>query len=106
MYTCSVRELQTELGQDVMSCHNEITWLYIIRWLYVIPGTLECIQLSKYIDGFHGMGTGRHYITMLPVDWSISTSHDPLPSSCHSEKMLWNPSIETSSFVTTQLSTC
>ena len=33
---------------------------------------------------------------MLPADWSISTSHahDPLPSSCHSEKMLWNPSIE------------
>ena len=39
------------------------------------------------------MGTGGHYITMLPADWPISTSHDPLPSSCHSEKMLWNPSI-------------
>ena len=39
------------------------------------------------------MGTGGHYITMLPADWSISTSHDPLPSSCHSKKMLWNPSI-------------
>jgi len=39
------------------------------------------------------MGTGGHYITMLPADWSISTSHDPLPSSYHSEKMLWNPSI-------------
>ena len=39
------------------------------------------------------MGTGGHYITMLPADWSKSTSHDPLPSSCHSEKMLWNPSI-------------
>ena len=39
------------------------------------------------------MGTGGHYITMLPADWSISTSHDPLPSSCHSEKMLWNLSI-------------
>jgi len=23
------------------------------------------------------MGTGGHYITMLPADWSISTSHDP-----------------------------
>ena len=34
------------------------------------------------------IGTGWHYITMLPVDWSISTSHDPLPSS---ERMLWNP---------------
>jgi len=33
------------------------------------------------------MGTGGHYITMLPADWSISTSHDPLPSSCCSEKM-------------------
>jgi len=31
------------------------------------------------------MGTGGHYITMLAADWSISTSHDPLPSSCHSE---------------------
>jgi len=40
------------------------------------------------------MGTGGHYITMLPADWSISTSHDPLPSSCHGEKMLWNPSID------------
>ena len=39
------------------------------------------------------MGTGGHYITMLPADWPISTSPDPLPSSCHSEKMLWNPSI-------------
>ena len=32
------------------------------------------------------MGTGEHYITMLPADWSISTSHDPLSSSFHSEK--------------------
>jgi len=39
------------------------------------------------------MGTGGHYITVLPADWSISISHDPLPSSCHSKKMLWNPSI-------------
>jgi len=39
------------------------------------------------------MATGGHYITMLSADWSISTSHDPLPSSCHSKKMLWNPSI-------------
>jgi len=30
---------------------------------------------------------------MLSADSSISTQHDPLPSSCHSEKMLWNPSI-------------
>jgi len=40
------------------------------------------------------MGTGGHYITMLPTDWSISTSNDPLPSSYHSKKMLWNLSIE------------
>jgi len=39
------------------------------------------------------MGTGGHYITMLPADWSTFTSHDPLPSSCHSKKMLWSPSI-------------
>ena len=26
------------------------------------------------------MGTGGHYITMLPADWSISKLHDPLPS--------------------------
>jgi len=43
------------------------------------------------------MGTGGHYITMLPADWSISTSNDPLPSSCYSKKMLWNPSIVVSS---------
>ena len=43
------------------------------------------------MDFIHGiLGTGGHYIIMLPPDWSISTSHDPLPSS---EKMLWNPSI-------------
>ena len=30
---------------------------------------------------------------MLPADWSISISRDPLPSSCYSKKMLWNPSI-------------
>ena len=45
------------------------------------------------------MGTGGHYITMLPADWSISTSHDPLPSSYHSKKMLWNPSIAMSHHV-------
>ena len=28
------------------------------------------------------MGTGGHYITMLPADWSIPPSRDPLPSSC------------------------
>ena len=38
------------------------------------------------------METGGHYITMLPADWSASTSHDPLTSNCHSEKMLRNPS--------------
>ena len=27
------------------------------------------------------MGNEGHYITMLPADWSISASHDPLPSS-------------------------
>jgi len=42
---------------------------------------------------FLTMGNGGHYITMLSADSSISTQHDPLPSSCHSEKMLWNPSI-------------
>jgi len=39
------------------------------------------------------MGTGGHYITVLPADWSVSTLHDPLPSSCCSEKMLWNAPI-------------
>jgi len=33
------------------------------------------------------METGGHYITMLPADWSASTSHDPLTSNCHSEKI-------------------
>ena len=40
------------------------------------------------------MGTGGHYITMLPADWSISTSYDPLPFSCHSVKIQRNPSID------------
>jgi len=53
------------------------------------------------------MGTGGHYITMLPADWSIFTSHayDPLPSSCHSKKMLWNPSIHCNSIRTHALTT-
>jgi len=42
--------------------------------------------------GLFTMGTGGHYITMLSADWSISASHDPLPSSCHGEMLLWNPS--------------
>ena len=33
-------------------------------------------------EGSGGKGEGG------PADWSISTPHDPLPSSCHSEKML------------------
>jgi len=48
------------------------------------------------IDGFHGTfyhGNWRALHTMLPAGWSISTSHDPLPSSCLSKQMLWNPSI-------------
>ena len=48
------------------------------------------------------MGTGGHYITMLPADWSISASHDPLPSSCHSEKTPWNPSIENIMIIETE----
>jgi len=41
-------------------------------------------KLFADIDGYHGtftMGTGGHHITMLSADWSICTSHDPLPSS-------------------------
>jgi len=53
--------------------------------------TSRAIALPDTRDRFT-MGTGGHYITMLTADWSISTSHDPLPSSCHSKKMLWNPS--------------
>jgi len=33
------------------------------------------------------VGTGGHYISMLPADWSISTSP------YYSEKMLWNLSV-------------
>ena len=51
------------------------------------------------------MGTGGHYITMLPADWSISTSHDHLPSSCHSKRMLWNPSIHSDKLTVHFLST-
>ena len=60
-------------------------WQYEPDWVYYVL-LMDSMALFT-------MGTGGHYITMLPADWSISTSHDPLPSSCHSEKMLWNPSI-------------
>ena len=46
------------------------------------------------IMAYFTMGTGGHYITMLVADWSISASHDSSPSGCHSELMLWNPSIQ------------
>jgi len=32
------------------------------------------------------MGTGGHSFTMLPADRSISTAHDPLPSSFYMVK--------------------
>ena len=38
---------------------------------------------------FHGtftMGTGGHYIIMLPAGGSISTSHGPLASSFHGKE--------------------
>jgi len=41
------------------------------------------------------MGTGGHYITMLPADWSISTSHDTLPSSSTAEDAMESVYIET-----------
>ena len=39
------------------------------------------------------MGTGGHYITMFPADWSISTSHDHFALQFLRWKMLWNLSI-------------
>jgi len=44
------------------------------------------------IPSFH-QATGGHYITMLLVDWSISTSHYPFALQFLWRKMLWNPSI-------------
>ena len=49
------------------------------------------------------MGTGGHYITILPADWSISKSHDPLPSSSHSEKMLAAVNIQGRSLLHSEL---
>ena len=53
----------------------------------------EYLGMGLYMDFMapFTIGTGGHYITMLPADCSISTSPDHLPSSCHSEKRLWNP---------------
>jgi len=47
------------------------------------------LMACQYMDfmAHFTMGTGWHYITMLPADWSIFTSHDPLPSNCHSKKI-------------------
>ena len=42
--------------------------------------TMKHCSPNETIDGFHfTMGIEGHYITMLLNDWSISTSHDPLP---------------------------
>jgi len=38
-----------------------------------------------------GTGTGGNYITMLPADWSISTSQDPFQCRCHA--IVRNPSV-------------
>ena len=47
---------------------------------------------------------GNRWISWHILPWELEgitspcclfTSHDPLPSSCHSKKMLWNPSIHT-----------
>jgi len=64
-----------------------------VNFLFLIPVTAAYQIQMDFMANFT-MGTGRRYITILPADWSISTSHDPLPSSCHSEKILWNPSIQ------------
>jgi len=50
--------------------------------LYLLPTDKSAFTgiSGRAADGFHGtftMGTGGHYITMLPAYWSISTSHDP-----------------------------
>jgi len=37
------------------------------------------------------MGTVGHYITMLPADCSIPTSHDPFALQFLWWKVLWNP---------------
>jgi len=45
-----------------------------------IKAQTACLSHSKYIQmdfmTHFTMGTGGHYITMLPADWLISTSHD------------------------------
>jgi len=70
------RALQTECSVGIVALSvitvRKYSW---ISWC-ILPWELEGITF-----------------TMLPADWSISTSHDPLPSSCPSERMLWNPSI-------------
>jgi len=52
----------------------------------------KAVSAHVYIASFH-QATGGHYITMLPADWLISTSHDSFALPFLWQKMLWNPSI-------------
>ena len=62
--------------------------IYLPKGLLKVTLKKDCTLSSsgyksfcKIIDGFHGIfywEAGGHYITMLPADWLISTSHDLL----------------------------
>jgi len=51
-------------------------------WVGTLKDLLHLLACYSYIDGFHGTsyhGKWRHYITMLPGDWSISISRPFCP---------------------------
>jgi len=51
-------------------------------------------QILPSVDGFHSICPHRNWRAKRSCD-AISKQHgDVMPSSCHSEKMLWNPSID------------
>ena len=66
--------------------HENLSWSCCSSW---------CPYLALQMDfmALFAMGTGGHYITMLPADWLISTSHDPFALQLLWWKILWNPSL-------------
>jgi len=55
--------------------------------------TTTLLVIIHTIGRFHSTFSLGNCITMLPADWSISTSHDPFALQYLWRKMLWNLSI-------------
>ena len=63
--------------------------LSVTNQIQALTTTCKHIKMDS-IASFH-YATGGHYITMLPADWSISTSHDPFALQFLRGKTLCNP---------------